>query len=239
MLSADRAAPHITLGILTLLAVAALVLSLSTAPPNAEQQLRTAAANTAGASSFVLTDVETAGPVPTKGAAASPTREQAVIVYQAPDRVQETVTASGRTASVLVVGSHRYERSANGKWYDLGPSASGSTAGPSAGSVAAQDILFPLKSLSKATNVIVSREVYAFVPDQPVLFLDRLIGTAVPASETSYAATVEGEFLHEAEVVIRQSGEQVTVLLALSHIQDAPALAAPSASQLTRVPPSP
>ncbi len=238
MQTANRAAPHLMLGVLTLLSLGALVLSLSMAPPNARQKLRTAASNTAGASSFVLTDEETAGPL-SQGTATSPTRERAVIVYQAPDRVQETVTASGRSATVLVVGDRRYERSANGKWFDLGPSASGTTGGASAGAIAAQDILFPLQALSKATGVTVEHDVYRFVPGQAQLLLDRLIGANVPAADTVYAAGVGGEFLTFAQVVIRDSGEQVTVRLSLSKVEHAPALALPSASQITTVRPSP
>lgn len=239
MQTANRAAPHFLLGSLTLLSVGAIVLSLATSPPNAQEQLRTAAANTASASSFVLTDVETAGPANARGSAAASSRQQAVIVYQAPDRVEETVVAGARSASVLVVGNNRYERSANGKWYDLGPSASGVTGGSSAGQVAAGDILFPLQSLSKSTAVSRADGVYRYVPGQPELLLDRLIGTTVSASSTSFATGIANEFVRFEQVVIRVNGEQVTVTLTLSRVQRAPTLAAPTRSQLTTVPPSP
>jgi hypothetical protein len=238
MQTADRAAPHLMLGSLTLLTVAAIVLSLATAPPDAQEQLRSAAADTAAASSFVLTDVETAGPLSAGGKAAVSSRQEAVIVYQAPDRVEETVHSGGRSASVLVVGDKRFERSANGKWYDLGRSASGATGGPTPGQVAAGDILFPWQSLSKATSVSESGGVYHFVPGQPELLLARLIGTNVSPSSTTYSAGLQGEFVRYEQVTIRLNGEQVTVRLTLSRVERAPALPTPTGAQLTTVPPA-
>lgn len=236
MHSVNRAGPHIILGALTLLGVAAIVLSLDTAPPNARQQLRTAAANTAAATSFVLTDTEIAGPASAKGASTSANEEQAVIVFQAPDRVEETVTAAGRTASVLVVGNRRYERSTNGKWYDLGTARP--VSGQSEGEAAVQQVLFPFQSLSSATDVSVIHDVYRFQPGQPALLLTRLLGTSLPSGSATYAATVAGEFVRYEAVSVRASDEEITVLLALSHVESAPSISMPPSSQLTTVPPA-
>ncbi|HMK98581.1 MAG TPA: hypothetical protein VK428_00170 [Acidimicrobiales bacterium] len=231
----NRAAPHVLLALLVLLGLGAFLLSLSFAPSDAGQQLRTAAANTAAASSFVLTDTETAGPLAPSGSRPVANEERAVIVYRSPDAVRETVTEGGRTASVLVVGNSRYERVGNGKWYDLGAplAVSGSA---SVGSQAVQAILFPWQSLSSATHVTTSHGVYGFVPGQRSLLLSRLLGTT--GGSTSFAATVGNEFVRSEQLLLRASGEQVTVTLDLSRVDRAPSLSAPAASQLTTVPPA-
>jgi hypothetical protein len=220
------------LGGFGVLVVAAIVLSLSTAPANPGDQLRTAAADTAGASSFVLTDTEQAGPLSSSRSSS----QQAVIVYQAPDRVEETVTGGAQSGTVLVVGTHRYERSGGAKWVDLGSVKPSSTGGVSAGRLAASDILFPMQSLSSASKVSVLHDVYRFVPGQPALLLTRLLGTNLPAGTTTYTATVNGEFVGMEKVTVTTDGERVTVALDLSHVDKAPTLQEPPSSQVTTVP---
>ncbi|HAM01091.1 MAG TPA: hypothetical protein DCQ30_02515 [Acidimicrobiaceae bacterium] len=236
----NRAAPHMMLGVLTLLSLGAIVYSLDTAPPNAQLQLRTAANNTKNAASFVLVDVESAGSTSSSSAT---NQERAVIVYNAPDRVEETVTAGGRSGTVLVVGNRRYERSGSGKWFDLGPPASGTTKGTSAGQIAVSEILYPLTSLAGATNVSVHStahvsSVYTFVPGQEALLLLRLLGTSVPPGTRSYLATIHGEFVGVEEVDLSNAGERITIALGVTQVDHAPVLHVPLPSQITTTPPT-
>jgi hypothetical protein len=241
MQTENRAAPHLVLGVLTLLCLAAIVYSLDTAPPVAQQQLRAAADNTRAASNFVLVDTEIAGPASSSGAV---NQEQAVIVYNAPDRVEETVMAGGRSGTVLVVGDRRYERRGANKWVDLGPPASGTTGGKSAGEIAVGDILFPLKSLSGSTAVAVhsspkAGQVYSFVPGQEPLLLLRLLGTSVPPGTRSYLATVNGEFVGTEQISLLNAGERIVIELSVRRVDHAPILAAPAPSQLSSAPAAP
>lgn len=228
----NRAAPHVLLGVLSLLSLAAIALSLDTAPPNAQVQLRTAAADTTAATSFVLVDTETAGPPSSSTSTGQVREEKAVIVYRAPDRVEETVSAEGRVESALVVGSQRFELVAGGKWYRI-PGAGGS---PSFGRVAADDVLFPLQSLSAARGVVVHDGLYRFVPGQVALLLTRLLGS-VPSGVASYAATVTGEFVASEQVVVTSPLERLSVQLVLDQVNRAPALGLPPASEVTTTAP--
>jgi len=240
MQTENRAGPHVMLGVLTLLSLGAIVYSLDTAPPNAQLQLRTAANNTKSVASFVLVDVESAGPTNSSSAT---NEERAVIVYNAPDRVEETVTAGGRSGTVLVVGDRRFERSGNGKWFDLGPPASGTTRGASAGQIAVGEILYPLTSLAGATNVAVHStakvsSLYTFVPGQEALLLLRLLGTSVPPGTRSYLATVHGEYVGVEEVALSNAGERITIDLGVTQVDHAPVLHVPPPSQTTTTPPT-
>lgn len=229
----NRAAPHVMLGVLTLLSLAALVLSLDTAPADAQVQLRTAAANTAAATSFVLVDTETAGPPGASTSSGRVSEENAVIVYQAPDRVEETASADGRTESALVVGSQRFERVSGGKWYRIPPTAAGSQ---SFGQVAANDVLFPVQSLAAAQGVVLHDGTFRFQPDQPALLLTRLLG-GVPSGAISYTATVNGEFVGSTLVTVTSSAERLSIRLVVSRVDRAPLLGVPPPSEVTTTAP--
>jgi hypothetical protein len=233
MQTANRASPHVMLGAFTLLSLGAIVLSLDTAPPNAQTQLRAAAANVTGASSFVLTDTVTSGPPASSPTGSSTTRQQAQFIYQAPDRVEETVRAGVQTGSVLWVGHHAYERIGNSKWFPL-PAASSRTS--TTGQLAATQLLFPLQSVATATGVTKHGSIYAFTPGQEQLLLSRLFGSQLPTGTMSFEATFGGEFLELVQISIVGVTERRTVDLALSQLNHAPALRPPPASQVSSSP---
>lgn len=233
MQTANRATPHLVLGILTVLSLAALVLSLDTAPPAAQTSLRSAAANVTGASSFILTDVVTQGPPASSPTGTSTTRQEAVFVYQAPDGVEETVHAGGQTGTVLWLGQHAYERIGNSKWFPLRAASSPTS---SMGQLAAAQLLFPLQSIAHATSVTKHGTIYVFTPSQEQLFLTRLFGTQPPTGSMSFEATVGNEFLGVAQISIAGVTERRTVDLSLTRIDRAPALQAPPPSQISTSP---
>ena len=210
----SRAVPHLVLGLLTLLAVLAIFLSLDTAPPNAEQQLKVAAGNTAGAASFVLTDTITVLPTGT-AAAGGPRTETAVITYQAPDRVREVVSANGRTITVLAIGPDRYERSGTAKWVSLGASPGSVPAGQQA----AEGVLGPIRAVGTPTGVVAHGEQFTFVPEQESLLLADLLGSAsgrLSPTQATFTATVSGEFLTLLRLDAVAPGGRIAVRLALS-----------------------
>ena len=234
MQTENRAAPHFLLGALTMLSVGAILFSLSNSPPNAQSQLQTAAANTAGAASFVLTDVESVTPTAASGGAAQ--RVQAVLVYQSPDRVQETVSGSGRSQVALVIGGARYERLASGKWFSLGNSGAGAS---SAGARAVGDILFPFEEAAAATDVTKGPGgTFAFTPPQEKLLLLRLVGSTLASSsqKATWQATVSGEYLSDIRVSLFGAAEPVTVELALTGVNRGPVLEPPPPSEVTTSP---
>lgn len=233
MQTANRASPHVMLGVLTLLSLGAIVLSLDTSPPNAQSQLRTAAANAAGASSFVLTDTVTSGPPSATATGTSTTRQEAFFAYQAPDKVEETVQAGNQVGNVLWVGKNAYERIGNSKWFPI-PGASSATS--STGELAASQLLLPLQALAGSTAVAKQGSTFTFSPAQEGVLLDRLFGTQLPAGTTTYEATVSGEFLSAARVTVLGATERRTVNLTLTRIEHGPALHAPAPSDISTTP---
>ncbi|HUY63010.1 MAG TPA: hypothetical protein VMV14_00670 [Acidimicrobiales bacterium] len=237
MQTQSRVAPHLLLGMLSVLALAAIVVSANTAPPNAREQLRIAAADTAAASSFVLTDTNLITPLPGASTSGAPKSNVITILYQAPDRIEERLTGSnGQVVTLLVIGSSRYERSGNGKWIT---STAPSTAGPSAGQQAAQDVLFPLQSVEAATEVVRHGVVFTFLPGQMELVLVRLLGAQpgqLSPGTVSFLAGTTGEFLSFDQVSAVRTGERLTVRLDIAEVGQAPTLAAPAPSQLSTTP---
>ncbi len=232
MQTANRASPHVMLGALTLLSLGAIVLSLDTAPPNAQSQLRTAAGNTAGATSFVLTDTVTTGP-PTAAASSTTTRQQAVFAYQSPDRVEESVHAGNQVGTVLWVGTHAYERIGTGKWF---PISGVSTSTSTTGQLAASQLLLPIQAVAQASGVAQHGSIYAFTPGDERLLLARLFGSELVSGTTSYEATVAGEFLSVAQITVENATQRRTVNLALSNVDHGPALQLPPPSDITTSP---
>lgn len=235
MQTQNRAAPHFLLGLLTVLSVGAILFSLEKAPPNAQTQLREAAANTVSAASFVLTDVET---VSASGAPAgrAPQQVQAVLVYQSPDRVRETVTGGGQNQTALVLGAARYRRLASGKWLSLGSAGSGAS---SAGALAAADILFPFQAMAGATEVTKGPAgTFGFTPSQERLLLLRLVGSQLAGTSqaATWQATVSGENVSAIRLTLFGAGQEVTVELAVSGVDRAPVLEAPPADEVTTNP---
>lgn len=227
----SRAAPHLTLGILTVLAIGAIVLSLDTAPPNAQLQLQQAAKNTAAAESFVLQDTITV--VPSSGSGASQARtETAEVVYRSPDQVRETVRFNGRTLTVLAIGATRYERSGTGKWLPLGTQPGSVPAGRQA----AAGVLGPFEVLTTATGVVRHGDAFTFEPatGQLSAILSELLGSQganLPPGSAVFAAVVSGEYLSRVDVTASVPGGRVLVDLTVSSYGRAPVLAPPPAAE--------
>ncbi|HZU79205.1 MAG TPA: hypothetical protein VE991_04765 [Acidimicrobiales bacterium] len=227
MQTPTRPGPHLTLALLTVLAIGAILWSLTTAPVNAEQQLRAAAGNTKGAASFVSTftyALET-----TSGSQRS---ETVRYVYQAPDRVEEIgVNSSGQRVTLLVIGPERFVQQGNGRWVKLR-----APLGASYGAEAANGLQVPIDQVSTATNVTRKGDVFRFTPGDEAKFLLTILGVQ-PAQLTpgsvEFVAQVQNEFVTTLEVTAATSTERVGAKLVYSQIDHAPALQAPPPSQVT------
>jgi hypothetical protein len=223
----------VLLGVLVLLCVGAIVLSLETAPPVAQQQVQLAARNTAAASSFVLTDVNTVKASRPSSALGGRASETTVvrITFQAPDRVLDEVYQPGQpTAALVVIGDRRFERRGTGSWTELPPASS--PAGASTGELVARELVVPLESLFGASSVVrVFDTTYLVEPSEREQLLGSLFGQeASTLSKLTTSATVKGEFVTAQFVTARRGSFRFAVDLGYSSINEAPPIEEPVTS---------
>ncbi len=112
--------PFILVGVFAVLLVGGIVLSLSSAPPLAQQQLHNGATATLSASGFALVDTNSVAPL-TPGPAAPGSAETVVfrVLYQAPDAVEESEAGpGGATMSIILIGDRRFQGSGS-QWTAL------------------------------------------------------------------------------------------------------------------------
>jgi hypothetical protein len=223
--SSTRALPFVLLGAFTLLVAGGVALSLSSAPPLAEQQLRLAAQTTMSASGFVLQDINSVTSVASSGASASggaPQERVAFhVVYQAPASVQETeADRSGANASVIVVGDRGFRKTGS-QWTELA-----ATAG--LGARAVGTIMSPLRGAAGATAVSRRGDRFRFSPADLHQLLSTVLGvTTTPLSSPQLTAVVrDGEVTGEVITAVVGS-QRLEVDLVFSSIGSAPPVKAP------------
>ncbi len=188
MKPSGRLLSYLSLGVLTVLGVGAIILSLVTAPPNADQHLQIASRNTAAATSF---QVRLRIAQKSQGATGSSTNvSTATVQYHAPDQLslhevtmgrEVTERALGRTVFISFDGGHSWERQ----------NESGS-----ASNAVVMAFLKPLQAASTVTGVEQHGGVYRYVSSAPALATAFGIptSTAVHLSAVVHA-TIKGEFL--------------------------------------------
>jgi hypothetical protein len=218
----------VLVGMLALLVVGGIALSLSSAPPVAVQQLSSAAKATMATSGFALTDtnaVTAAGATAGAGVGGQNSRTVVIrVLYQAPDRVQETEATNGQSVSVIAIGSKVF-RNNGSKWTEL-PSPD-----PGVGAKAAKTITSPLQVAANATTVTRHGNLYQFVPARLDEFLSGILG--VRPSEVSaprLTAEVRGDFLVDENITALVGQQRLEVDLAFSAIGSAPPVHAPPAT---------
>jgi hypothetical protein len=237
----ERTRPGLAFGLVGmfgLLVVGAIALSLSSAPPVAQQQLHVAAGATLAATGFALIDTNSISPLSPAARAADQGQNARTVVirvlYTAPDRVQESeVGPNGQTVSVIVIGARRYRSSGSG-WTELPPS-------PGLGAQAAETITSPLRAAANATTVTRQGDVYYFVPPDVVRFLSSVLGVnASQLSSPSLSAVIHGDFLTDERISAVVQHQRLSVDLAFFAIGSAPPVLAPPPSSLVPAPePSP
>ncbi len=214
--------------VMTLLAAAAVVLSIHSAPPVAEQQLHVGAGATVGAGSFVMDLTQTrTGAGTTPGAPVQQQVSQIHFVYQAPDSLDEIVSQGGQTAERIIVGDMAYVRSGSGPWKGgVDP-----TLGPSAVS---ELVLLPGMVTTKAMpvtrhgNTSSAFYVYGLADEQ----LAALFGPQAPTQLTghSFTARIDKEYMTGQSFTVSTSSLSEVVAIRYSDIGTAPPVRLPVAA---------
>jgi hypothetical protein len=222
--SQTRALPFVLLAVFGALSIGAIALSLSSAPRLAQEQLRGAANETMSASGFVLRDDNSVAAASASGQPASNKPRQTaafVVVYQAPDAVQETeVDQSGGNAEVIAVGDRAFRRTGS-TWTEVASS-------PGIGARSVATILSPLQGAAGATVVTQHGDRYSFEPADARKLLTTVLGA--PPSEVSsprLTAVVHDRELTAETITARVGTERLEVDLRFSSIGSAPPVTAP------------
>jgi hypothetical protein len=228
-----RPLPFILVGVFAVLLIGGIALSLSSAPPLAQQQLHDGATATLSASGFALVDTNSVSAA-TSGPAAPGSAETVVfrVLYQAPDAVEESeVGPGGETMSIILIGDRRFQGSSS-QWTAL-PASRGAGAG------AVKTILSPLQAAASATKVTAHGDLYSFVPTSSDRFLAEVLGVrASQLSSPHLTAVVRAGSLIRETITATYDHERLGVDLVFSRIDSAPAVTAPPSSLLVPGPAS-
>jgi hypothetical protein len=230
--NSTRALPFILVGAFAILLLGGIALSLSSAPPFVEQQLRDAAHTTISASGFALKDTNSVTVLRQSQTKQAVGTVVFLVRYQAPASVQETeLEPNGATASVILIGDRRFRKSGS-SWIELPP-------GAGLGARAVTTIMAPLQGAVNATHVTRRGDRYTFVPRD----LDKLLTTvlAVDPSRLSsplLTAVVRGGTLTRETITAMVTNQRLEVDLVFSAIGSAPPVTAPRSSALATPPAS-
>ncbi len=221
-----QALPFVIVGTFTILLVGGIVLSLSSAPPLAQQQLHIAASATLNASGFTVVDTNSVTAPGPAAPSAGPSAETVVVhvLYQAPDAVEESeLGPDGQSGAVILIGARRF-RESESQWTELRPV-------PGLVNQVVKTIQSPLQASSNAVTVTRDGDLYRFVPTSPGRFLVSVLGVR-PAqlSSARFTAEVHGEFLTHESITALVGRQRLTVDLAFSDIGSAPSVEAPPTS---------
>ncbi|HEY5025438.1 MAG TPA: hypothetical protein VII76_10725 [Acidimicrobiales bacterium] len=225
MPTSTRALPFVLLGAFTILVAGGVALSLSSAQPLAEEQLRMAAQTTMSASGFILKDINSVTTVTSPGASAAggaPVGTVAfLVVYQAPTSVEETeVDRNGGNASVIVVGDRGFRKTGS-QWTEL-------AATTGLGARAVGTIMSPLRGAAGATGVSRRGDRYRFSPADLHQLLRTVLGVTTSRLSSPQLTAVVRDGAVTGEVITAVVGRQrLEVDLAFSAIGSAPPVKAP------------
>ena len=226
-----RPLPFVLVGVFAALLIGGIALSLSTAPPLSQQQLRNGAAATLSASGFALVDTNSVAPLPS-ATAASGSVETVVfhVLYTAPDAVEESEAgAGGAIMSIILIGDRRFQGSGS-QWTALPPSRG-------AGAGAVGTILSPLQAAASATKVTRHGDLYGFVPTSSDRLLTEVLGVRPSQlSSPRLTAVVRAGSLTRETITATYRHERLTVDLVFSRIGSAPPVTAPPSSSLVPQP---
>jgi hypothetical protein len=229
MRASRRVAPFVLLGLLILLSAGAIVFSLDTAPPIAQQELQIAARDTSAARSFVLEyNIRTFDAYTSSGSRAKKPVETGVataeFTYQSPDRLFQVRNQNGVVISVLVIGNKQYERMGTGRWSAL-PSPKSTT---SVGAQLTGQLLSVLDPMKDANSVVRSGGTYRFSPDKQDPFIKNLFGTSALLSNVRFSAALSGGLVKDEGISAVGSGTLYELDFSFSLIGSAPPVVTPA-----------
>lgn len=212
----SRLMPHLALAVFTVLVVGAIVLSLTQAPPVARTQLRSAAANTAGASSVALRE-----------SISQVVGSHRTVLASVDERLQppNRIEALQSTDDTLVIGPKVYVSPNSGKtWYR---DAAAKVNIPHALALAQA----PLQLLQTATAVTSSagqtRYTFRTSPARVVSDLHLNLPSSPGAGAVLVTATVSGEFVTSFSADLTVSGQHLVIEEQYRRIDSLPTLVAP------------
>jgi hypothetical protein len=170
------------LGVLALLVAGAMILSLATAPPNADQQVRTAAQNTVAASSFKVVETIRSRSKARVGS------YRAIVWYQNPQKVMVMAFSEGDPVQpgeiVRIIGTTGWSSFDGGRTWEALGSRTGLIVRP-----------YYVGALKRVLRVLTGASGVTEERDHFELTRHTTIGTS------TWQVTVDGEFVHT--VVIR------------------------------------
>ena len=223
--SQPRALPFVLLAVFAALSVGAIALSLSSAPPLAQEELQSAAKTTEHAPGFVLKDTNSVTTVSASGQPVAGGQPRAVVafgvVYQAPDAVEETeVDQNGGNAQVIAIGDRAFRKTGS-TWTEL-------AANRGLGARAVATITAPLLGAAGATEVTRNGDRFTFVPADLHQLLTTVLGATATVSSPRFTAVVRDGVLTQESITARVGHQQLEVDLVFSSIGTAPRVEAPS-----------
>jgi hypothetical protein len=207
------------------LSVGAIALSLSSAPPLAQEQLQSAARTTRDASGFVLKDTNSVTTVSSSGQPVASGQPQAmvafVVVYRAPDAVEEIeVDQTGAKAEVIALGDRAFRKTGS-TWTEL-------AASKGIGARAVATITAPLDGAVGATGVTRQGDRYRFVPADLHRLLTTVLGTTTaPVTSPRFTAVVGDGALSRETITAVVGHQRLEVDLVFSAVGSAPGVEAP------------
>jgi hypothetical protein len=212
--------PFVLLGVFTVLVVGAIALSLSSAPPLAQQQLQNAAQATMAAPGFSLA---LSSSVTTSANSGQPSGTvRLLVLYRAPEAVEETEQGPpGESAAVIVIGDRRYQAS-DSHWTALAPS-------PGVGALLVKSLMTPLQAAAKASDVTRQGDLYRFSTNDVDHVVRTLLSVGTtPLSSPRLNAVVHGGYLTHEQITALVAHQRLDLELAFSSIGTAPPVRVPS-----------
>jgi hypothetical protein len=222
----SRALPFILVGAFAVLLLGGIALSLSSAPPLAQQQLQNAAHATMAASGFTLKDTNSVlSTEPGANAVANGAPSRSVVffvVYEAPASIQETeVDANGGNASIIAIGDRGFRKTGS-QWTEFASSKG-------LGARAVATIMSPVQGAAGATKVTRRGAVYDFVPTDFRRLLTEVLGVSTTQlSSPRVTAEVRGGALTRETITAVDAHDQLVVDLVFSSIGSAPPVRVPA-----------
>lgn len=226
MSSPARYVAHACMAVLTLGAVAALVVSLLTATTPTDVQLRAAAHETAGASSFQELIRFGSGAVPTPRSAFK-LSAAGEITYHATDRIAivQPDGQGGRQIEVAI-GNRAWESVDGGRTWEQAPST-----GENFGAKAVATLLEVPNAVTAANGVHSDGDVYEYTTTDPALYnASRLTAGVPPGLVTHVHAVVTGSELTELRLLFTSGRSAAEVEYTYVRIGSAPAIPVPASS---------
>jgi len=159
-------------------------------------------------------------------------------VYQAPDRIDETLqNASGQSVRIICIGNLRYERTAQGRWVQLPNGANGAVS--ACASAVSQVVLVPANAAAAGTQVLrhgkTSNSLYSYdLSATNLAVVYHILFGVTPSVISSHAfdATIDKEYMVSQSFTAGAGRQSDRIGVRYSGLGTAPAVEPPPPSAL-------